>query len=177
MPRLCSSERKPQWCLQQLHNGVPPRRARTRVHRERRLPLCRSYWCRDCSPERATATSVGSGGRSSTKNLNAINGGVEVSEPISISKMRVRHVLISIKALRQSIVSPPPHPFRFRRQLPVVGIEVANQPCLDLCISGVPTVIDRQKLRSIRDLPPPPPVPAAKLPRARWLPKHGRSSL
>jgi hypothetical protein len=75
----------------------------------------------------------------------------EVAGPnrrINLAKVvRISHVLVGVKALDQSIVRAPSHPFRFRRQVPVVRIEVADQTGLNLCLTGMPTVVNRQKLR------------------------------
>jgi hypothetical protein len=64
--------------------------------------------------------------------------------------------------------------FRFGRQLPAVRIEVADQSCLDLCLPGMPAVIDRLKLRSVCNLPSQC-VPATKFFRSGRPPEHGRS--
>jgi hypothetical protein len=85
--------------------------------------------------------------------------------------VRVGHVIIGIKALDKPMVCAPSHPFRFWRQLPILGIKLADQPRLDLCFSGLPAVVDRQKLRSIRDLPCPS-LPATKFFRSGRHPEH-----
>src|SRR5262249_61410793 len=56
-------------------------------------------------------------------------------------------------------------------QVPCLRIVLDDQPRLDLCLTDMPTVVNRQKLRSICDLPPSPCVPAAKLLCARRLPE------
>src|SRR5262249_61126767 len=62
---------------------------------------------------------------------------------------------------------PPPHPFAFRPPVPFVRVAIADQTRFDLCLTDMPTVVNRQKLRSICDLPPSPCVPAPK-PQCAW---------
>jgi hypothetical protein len=50
-------------------------------------------------------------------------------------------VLVPIVALDIAIVRAPPHPFRFRRQVPFARVAVGDQPRLDLGLTVVRAII------------------------------------
>lgn len=63
----------------------------------------------------------------------------------------------AVKFLDLTIVCPPPHPFRFRWQIPCVGVKAANRAQLriDSGLTPVGPIISVEKLRIIGDLPTP----------------------
>ena len=67
----------------------------------------------------------------------------------------VEDVFIGVVALGMAIVSAPSHPFRFRRQVPFVGIEVRDQSRLDARLAEVRPVIWVAELRGVGNLSPP----------------------
>ena len=71
-----------------------------------------------------------------------------------------------------AIVSARSHPFRFRRQVPLVGVEVRDQSCLDARLSEVCAVCPVTELRMVRDLSPPS-LTTAETARA-WRPSQHR---
>jgi hypothetical protein len=97
-------------------------------------------------------------------------------------------VLVPIVALDIAIVRAPPHPFRFRRQVPFARVAVGDQPRLDLGLTVVRAIIrpadnDRPAATAwASGLAEPGPAPSEALitPPAsqftcRWRPGRGRT--
>jgi hypothetical protein len=62
---------------------------------------------------------------------------------------------VSVKSRHVLIVGRPAHPFRFRRQVPFIGIKIGNQSRFNFSFANVSTIVRIRKLRGISDLSPP----------------------
>lgn len=79
----------------------------------------------------------------------------------------------AVKFLERTIECPPPHPFRFRWQIPCVGVKAANRAQLriDSGLTPVGPIIAVEELRIIGDLPTPS-LPTREIAGTRRHPQH-----
>ena len=82
----------------------------------------------------------------SIPNRNGLNKAFELRN--ERERAGVQDSLIAVEFLDGAIVRPPPHPFRFRRKIPVIRIEVANrtQAGFDFCLPLMRPVLAAKKL-------------------------------
>src|SRR5262249_10839243 len=89
----------------------------------------------------------------------------------------VQNGFVSIVPLNIAIVRCPTHPFRLRRQIPLLRIIIAQQETFDLDLTPMRAVVGIQELRSICDSTCTQSLAAAKLSGARRLPEHRHSAI
>lgn len=80
------------------------------------------------------------------------------------------HILANIEPLDVPLVSPPPHPFGLRRQVPIIRIQVPDQPGLDFALRPVCSIVRPLELRAV-GCPAGPCVAAGVVASARRHPK------